>query len=70
MATTSATPLELEPRKPGLGVALAQALALLCAAAAIVATAPSEHWHVLPLAVIGVFAIVSDLTAVDSGSKL
>src|SRR6185312_481117 len=70
MATTSATPLELEPRQPGRGVAVTQALALACAAAAIVATAHSERWHLWPLLVISVFAIVSDLTAVDSGSKL
>ena len=44
MATTTATPLELEPRQPGHGVALLQALALAGAAAMIWVTAPSAHW--------------------------
>ena len=70
MATTSAAPLELEPRQPGRGVALVQVLALAGAAALIVLTAPSARWSPWPLAVIAVFTVVSDVTAVDSGSKL
>src|SRR5690242_1813534 len=68
MATTSAAPLELEPRQPGRGLALVQLLALLAAIALIVLTAHSARWSPLPLAVIAVFAIVSDLTSIDTGS--
>src|SRR5689334_13316782 len=70
MATTSATPLELEPRQPGRGVALVQALSLAGAAAMIWLTAPAAHWNLWSLAVITVFAVVSDLTAVETSSRL
>src|SRR5690349_4875421 len=70
MATTTATPLDLEPRQPGLGVAVLEALALAGVAGMIWLAAPAAHWKPWPLVVIGVFTIVSDLTAVESGSKL
>ena len=70
MATTSATPLELEPRQPGWGVALLQAFALAGAVATIVLTVPSAHWSLWPLLVIAVFTVLSDITAVDTGSNL
>src|SRR6476646_6719663 len=70
MAPTSATPLELEPRQPGWGVALLQVVALAGAIATIVLTVPSAHWSLWPLLVIAVFTVLSDITAVDTGSNL
>src|ERR1700759_5084195 len=70
MATTTATPLELGPRQPGRGVLLVHVLALGCAGALIVLTAPSARWNPWQLAVIGLFTIVSDVTRVEGGSKL
>ncbi|MGZ4182488.1 MAG: putative bifunctional diguanylate cyclase/phosphodiesterase, partial [Solirubrobacteraceae bacterium] len=68
MASTSAAPLELEPRQPGRGLALVQLLALLAAIVLIALTAHSARWSPLPLGVIAVFAVVSDLTSIDTGS--
>ena len=70
MATMPAARLELEPRQPGRGVALVQVLALAGAAAMIWVTAPAAHWAPWPLVVITLFTLVSDVTAVESGSKL
>src|SRR5262245_38479427 len=70
MANTTAAPLELQPRQPGLAVAALQALAVASAAAMIWVTAPAAHWKPWSLVVIAVFTVVSDLTAVESGSKL
>jgi diguanylate cyclase (GGDEF)-like protein len=70
MASTTATPLELGPRQPGLGVALLQAVALAGAVATIILTVPSAHWSLWPLLVIAVFTVLSDITAVDTGTNL
>jgi len=70
MATTTAAPLELAPRQPGWGVALLQAFALAGAIATIILTVPSAHWSLWPLLVIAVFTVLSDITAVDTGTNL
>jgi diguanylate cyclase (GGDEF)-like protein len=49
---------------------LVQVLALAGAAAMIWVTAPAAHWAPWPLLVITLFTVVSDVTAVESGSKL
>jgi diguanylate cyclase (GGDEF)-like protein len=67
MATTTATPLELQPRQPGRAMAVVELLALAGAAATVWITAPAGNWNLLSMAVITVFATVSDLTAVESG---
>src|SRR5689334_5870027 len=70
MATPTAAPLELAPRQPGRGVAVLQALGLGGAIATIVLTVPSAHWSLWPLLVIAVFTVLSDITAVDTGTHL
>src|SRR5262245_3286823 len=70
MASTTATPLELGPRRPGVGVAVLQAFALAGAIATIILTVPSAHWSLWPLVVITVFTVLSDITAVDTGGNL
>ena len=45
-------------------------IALSAALAVVGLTAHSMRWSLLPLSVITVFTVVSDITAVDSGSKL
>src|ERR1700759_1182488 len=67
MATTTATPLELPPRQPGRGMAVARALALAAAGGKVWITAPAGNWNLVSMGVITVFATVSDLTAVESG---
>ena len=56
-------------REPGKGVAVVHVMALALAALVIVLTAPSAHWEVWSLLVIGVFTIVSGLTYVGTGSQ-
>jgi diguanylate cyclase (GGDEF)-like protein len=70
MATDTATPLGLEPRQPGRADALVHGLAITAALVVVGLTAHSMRWSLLPLSVITVFTVVSDITAVDSGSKL
>jgi diguanylate cyclase (GGDEF)-like protein len=55
-------------RHPGVGVAFAHALAMAAAIAVMVATAGADRWHTGMLLVIAGFAIVSDLTYVETGS--
>jgi diguanylate cyclase (GGDEF)-like protein len=55
-------------RTPGRGVTAVQLLALATAIVAIFLAAPAAHWTPSRLLVIAVFTIVSDLTAVDTGS--
>jgi diguanylate cyclase (GGDEF)-like protein len=54
-------------RQPGRIVALIQIAALLTAGGVVVLTADSGRWSLWRLLVIAVFAVVSDLTAVDTG---
>ena len=54
-------------RTPGAGVLVVNGLALTVAAITVVLTAGTTRWSPLPLVMILVFAIASDLTSVDAG---
>ena len=55
------------PQRPGRGIAVAQACALIGAAATIALTAHSMRWSLWPLLVIAALTVASDLTTLDAG---
>ena len=57
-------------RRPSRAVIIAQALTPFAALATVVLTPGLAHWRLGQLAIIAVFAIASDLTAVQTASKL
>src|ERR1700680_3408525 len=69
MGSTEPTADVLRAREPGLGIALTHVAALAIGAEAIVLTERWNHWRLGSLAAIAVFAVVSDVMAVESGSS-
>jgi diguanylate cyclase (GGDEF)-like protein len=67
---TTADAPQMAKRTPTPGVAAIQIGALAAAAVFVVLTAGSYHWSGWTLGVIAGFAIVSDLTSVETGSKV
>jgi diguanylate cyclase (GGDEF)-like protein len=55
-------------RKPGVGVMIAQLLALAAAGLVVVLTAGTDRWTLWPMVVLAVFTIASDLTYVETAS--
>ena len=55
------------PQRPGRGIVVAQACALIGAAAIIALTAHSMRWSLWPLLVIAALTVASDLTTLDAG---
>jgi diguanylate cyclase (GGDEF)-like protein len=68
MAIHAALAFDAAPQRPGRGVALAQALALVAAVATIALSAGSMRWSLWPLLVITVLTVASDLTTLDAGA--
>jgi diguanylate cyclase (GGDEF)-like protein len=54
-------------RRPGLGVALTQAVAVAVGVGAVILTASWDRWNPAELLLIAVFAVASDLASVQSG---
>ncbi|HEV7177475.1 MAG TPA: EAL domain-containing protein [Solirubrobacteraceae bacterium] len=55
------------PQRPGRGIVVAQACALIGAAAIIALTAHSMRWSLWPMLVIAALTVASDLTTLDAG---
>src|SRR5690349_19277868 len=67
MVNQAASASPAPPQRPGRGIAVAQACALIGAAATIASTAHSMRWTLSPLLVIAVLTVASDLTTLDAG---
>ena len=67
MAIPAAPALDTTPQRPGRAVAVAQACALIGAAATVAVSAHSMRWSLWPLLVIAVLTVASDLTTLDAG---
>jgi diguanylate cyclase (GGDEF)-like protein len=67
MAVHAAPALDARKQRPGRAIAIAQACALVGAAATIALTAHSMRWSVWPLLVIAALTVASDLTTLDAG---
>jgi diguanylate cyclase (GGDEF)-like protein len=70
MSPLSTTSLAREPRTPGRLTIFAQALALALALLVIVLSSDIEHWRIAALVTIAVFALVSELTAVQTAGRM
>ncbi len=70
MAESASAPLAEVAKRPSRTVLISLGVALTAALLTAVLTAGLDHWRMWELAVITLFAIASDLTAVETSSKL
>src|SRR5690348_8336894 len=67
MVNPAASARDAPPQRPGCGIVVAQACALIGAAATIALTAHSMRWSLWPLLVTAALTVASDLTTLDAG---
>jgi diguanylate cyclase (GGDEF)-like protein len=67
MAIGTATSLDAAPQRPGRGVAIAHAVALIGAAVVIVATEHSTRWGLPAFVVVAALTVISELSTDDTG---